>query len=216
MATDKQRKIDARKLAAAEGISYTAALRRVTEGREPAEPDGGVEIATVVIGESPAPGEPDADPFGGHVFEYESHTDLFRCTECQVYEVVARKDDPIAPCKGLAGYGGDTERVYLLLTENPRMPRWGGTGLAWQIRETGIGRSPRFAWRDGKLLVESAPSVVDELARKIEGIVIAVKTPFGEQQVTAVTSIERLTAEEGRAVIAANRAAYVAQYGEPE
>ncbi|MGY0064248.1 hypothetical protein ACWY4P_48790 [Streptomyces sp. LZ34] len=59
--------------------------------------------------------EPD-DGFGGHEFEYEQVTDLFRGTECRVYEVVARDTDgPIKPCTGLVGYGGDTEWVYLLL-----------------------------------------------------------------------------------------------------
>jgi hypothetical protein len=51
------------------------------------------------------------DGFGGHEFEYEQATDLFRCTECRVYEVVARDTDgPIKPCTGLVGYGGDAER----------------------------------------------------------------------------------------------------------
>lgn len=36
------------------------------------------------------PGQPDtpADPFGGHEFAYESHTDLFRCIRCHKYWVV--------------------------------------------------------------------------------------------------------------------------------
>ncbi|MEV4382526.1 hypothetical protein [Streptosporangium sp. NPDC049644] len=38
------------------------------------------------------------------------------------------------------------------------------------FRNTGIGRAPRYAWRDGKLLVESAPSVVAEPVRRIEQI----------------------------------------------
>ncbi|MCK2145362.1 hypothetical protein ACWGS5_13385 [Streptomyces albidoflavus] len=39
----------------------------------------------------PAPGATGSDDaYGGHEFEYESSTDLFRCTECRVYEVVAR------------------------------------------------------------------------------------------------------------------------------
>jgi len=40
--------------------------------------------------------------------------------------------------------------------------------LATSVRSTGIGRAPRFLWRDGRLLVESAPTVVAELARRIE------------------------------------------------
>jgi len=40
------------------------------------------------------------DPFGGHEFAYESHTDLFRCVRCRVYEVTARRNGEIAPCAG--------------------------------------------------------------------------------------------------------------------
>jgi hypothetical protein len=150
------------------------------------------------------------DGFGGHEFEYERATDLFRCTECRVYEVVARDTDgPIAPCTGLVGYGGDTERVYLLLTENHLAPNHAAF-LARKVRSTGIGRAPRFSWRDGLLLVESAPSVVAELARRIKIITATVDG----QQVPIVASIDHLTAEAGRAVIAENRAAYVAEYGE--
>ena len=41
-----------------------------------------------------------ADPFGGHEFAYESHTDLFRCIRCHRYEVTVRKEDTIEPCTG--------------------------------------------------------------------------------------------------------------------
>ena len=41
-----------------------------------------------------------ADPFGGHEFGYESHTDLFRCVRCHVYEVTARAEGTIKPCAG--------------------------------------------------------------------------------------------------------------------
>jgi hypothetical protein len=52
------------------------------------------------------------DGFGGHEFEYEQATDLFRCTECRVYEVTARDTDrPIRPCAGLAGIGRGPTRV---------------------------------------------------------------------------------------------------------
>ncbi|NJA56675.1 hypothetical protein HC023_10040 [Streptomyces sp. NEAU-H3] len=73
-----------------------------------------------------------------------------------------------------------------------------------------MGRAPRFSWRDGKLLVESAPSVVAELARRVE----LITTTVGDRQVPVVTSVEHLTAEAGRAVLAENYAAYVAKYGE--
>ncbi|MEU6721933.1 hypothetical protein ABZ897_61760 [Nonomuraea sp. NPDC046802] len=149
------------------------------------------------------------DRFGGHEFEYEPRTDLFRCTECGVYEVAARDTDgPIKPCTGLAGYGGDTERVYLLLTET-LAPTF--CNLATMVRRTGIGRAPRFSWRNGKQLVESAPSVVAELVRQIGLFTVTVEG----RQVPIVSAIEHLTAEAGRAVIAENYAAYVAEYGEP-
>ncbi|GAA0905300.1 MULTISPECIES: hypothetical protein [Streptomyces violaceusniger group] len=88
-----------------DGVKYTQARR-------------GAAGAGTAFGVS----EPD-NGFGGHEFEYEQVTDLFRCTECRVYEVAARDTEgPIKPCTGLVGYGGDTERVYLLLTENPALP----------------------------------------------------------------------------------------------
>ncbi|MFI9052428.1 hypothetical protein [Streptomyces sp. NPDC053427] len=178
--------------AAREGGKYTQALR--TAAGPPADVT-----------------EPD-DGFGGHEFEYESSTDLFRCTECRVYEVVARDTDgPIQPCTGLVGYGGDTERVYLLLTENPDLPYRHAAFLATKVRSTGIGRAPRFSWREGKLLVESAPGVVAELARRIELITTTVE----DRQVPAVASIDHLSADAGRAVLAENYAAYVAEFGEP-
>lgn len=47
-----------------------------------------------------AAAQPD-DPYGGHEFHYEPHTDLFRCIKCHVYEVVARAGDgAIKPCTG--------------------------------------------------------------------------------------------------------------------
>lgn len=186
----------------------TAAQRAREAARQ-----GGKYTQALRAAESPAADvtEPD-DGFGGHEFEYESSTDLFRCTECRVYEVVARDTDgPIKPCTGLVGYGGDTERVYLLLTENPALPYSGAAFLSTKVRSTGIGRAPRFSWRDGKLLVESAPSVVAELARRIE---LFTSTIEG-QQVPAVASVDHLTAEAGQAVLAENYAAYVAEFGEP-
>lgn len=194
MTIDKHAKRAARDLAAQDGISYTAARRQLTEEPAPAS--------------APEP----QDRFGGHEFEYEQDTDLFRCTECRVYEVVARDGDgPITRCPGLVGYGGDTDRVYLLLTETPALPYSQAAFLATSVRRTGIGRAPRFSWRDGRLLIESAPSVVTELARRIALLTSTVEG----RQVPAVSSVDHLTAEAGREVIAANRAAYVAEYGEP-
>jgi hypothetical protein len=41
------------------------------------------------------------DPYNGHEFCYEGHTDLFRCIRCHVYEVSARADDgTVKPCTG--------------------------------------------------------------------------------------------------------------------
>ena len=60
------------------------------------------------------PGHAD-DPFGGHEFHYEAHTDLFRCIRCRVYEVTARADDgPIKPCTGLAPEGAGPIEVNML------------------------------------------------------------------------------------------------------
>ena len=58
--------------------------------------------------------EPDAtaDPFGGHEFAYESHTDLFRCIRCHRYEVSVRKGDgpgEFEPCTGEAPPGSQIE-----------------------------------------------------------------------------------------------------------
>lgn len=187
--------------AAHQGAKYTAALRETTDDHA-----AGAATASVNV--------PQDDGFGGHEFEYEQFTDLFRCSECKAYEIVARSDDgSITPCPGLAGYGGDTERVYLLVTVKPEMRDGWVTSLAWRIRQTGIGRTPKFPWRDGRLLVESAPSVVADLERQIWGIAFDVPK-LGPRRHPAA-SIQQLSAVEGRAVIEANRAAYVAEYGEP-
>ncbi|MCM3885843.1 hypothetical protein [Frankia sp. R82] len=83
--------------------------------------------------------------------------------------------------------------------------------LAGHIRGTGIGRAPRFAWRDGRLLAESALSVVAELIRRVMLLTFTVEG----QEAPAVSSVDQLTADAGRALLAENRAAYVAKYGEP-
>ncbi|MFF8387862.1 hypothetical protein ACF053_30055 [Streptomyces kanasensis] len=185
----------------------TAAQRAREAARQ-----GGKYTRALRTADGPPPGAPGPDDaYGGHEFEYESSTDLFRCTECRVYEVAARDTNgPITPCTGLVGYGGDTERVYLLLTQNPALQHSHAAFLATKVRITGIGRAPRISWRNEKLLVESAPSVVAELARQVELITTTVE----DRQVPAVASVERLTAEAGRAVLAENYAAYVAEYGE--
>jgi hypothetical protein len=191
MTQNKDRKAKIRARMASTGEPYTEAARRVDA--------------------------PEDDPFGGHEFEYESTTDLFRCTECRTYEVVARNadDGTISPCPGLEGWGGDPRRVYLLLTENPEAP--GGQGepyrpyLSVLARGTGLGRAPRYSSRGGRQLIETASSVAAELARQIEAMTFDV----AGREVPAVSSAVQLTGEAGRAVIAENRAAYIAEYGEP-
>lgn len=176
-----------------QGINYTMAARAI---------DTAGPVST---------GPPD-DGFGGHEFEYESSTDLFRCWLCKEYEVTARAaEGPIAPCTGMAGYNGDTERVYLLLTLNPHVDAL--AFIAGRISATGIGRAPRFSYDvvEGRLLVESAPGVVDELIGKIRQITV----PWPGGEVRAVQDVERLTAAEGKQILADNYTTYVATYGVP-
>lgn len=187
--------------AARAGGKYTAALRAEAQ----AAPG--------------TPGIPAGDPFGGHEFEYEGNTDLFRCSECGVYEVTARKDDgTIAPCPGLPAYAGDTRRVYLLLQEHPQLQDGQGTALVTQIRRTGLGRSPRFGYRDGWSVIESAPGVVDELARQIEQMTFTARSVpgLGSRALPAFEAITHLTAEAGQVIIAEHYLLYLAEYGEAD
>ena len=195
MTQNKDRKAKIRARMASTGEPYSEAARHI----DPLEPPSAV----------------DDDGFGGHEFEYESSTDLFRCTECRMYEVVARnaEDGSIKPCPGLEGWCGDPRRVYLLLTENPEAPAGQGEpyrpSLSVLARKTGLGRAPRYSSRDGRQLIETAPSVAAELARQIEAMTFDV----GGREVPAVSSVDQLTVELGLAIIAENRAAYVAEYG---
>ncbi len=155
------------------------------------------------------------DPFGGHEFEYESSTDLFRCTECRQYELMARKnapdDLPITPCPGWK-VDGDPYRAYLLVTDNPQVPEGGyGAALASAIEATRLGRIPRYSWRAGKLLVQSAPSVADELARRIRGI----RFDINGRKLAAVSLVERISVEAAQGILEENYASYVAKYGKP-
>lgn len=53
-----------------------------------------------------------ADPYGGHEFHYEPHTDLFRCIKCHVYEVTARTENgQVNPCTGHAPAGAEPIEV---------------------------------------------------------------------------------------------------------
>jgi DNA-directed RNA polymerase subunit RPC12/RpoP len=197
-------------------VNYTTALRVLTE-QAAADDDSGGTAAPAL--------PPVDDRFGGHEFEYERDTDLFRCTECGEYEAVAEAEDgTFTTCPGLPGWAGDPERVYLLVTENPAV-----YNVPWHIstaaREHGIGRGVRFGYRDGQLLVETAPSVADKLHRLLAGLAevpSTATTPVsqlnrpGADRVPVAAAIERLSFEAGQAVIAANYAAYVAQYGDPD
>lgn len=116
---------------------------------------------------------PPPDRTGGHDFAYERGTDLFKCTYCDTYEVSARdKDNGLTPCTGPVGYGADTERMYLLLQEDPAKPDGGAAWVSDQIRATGLGRTVRFSYWDGLQLVETAPSVADQLLDRIRDITI--------------------------------------------
>lgn len=175
-------------------------------------------------GRYPGPGviaeQPKRTQFGGHEFSYVSTEDLFRCDFCQQFEVQVRTDaQTITPCPGMAGYQGDNERVYLLVTLNPALPHSGFYGaFCRRVFDTGIGRSPRFSPRhDGGRelqLIETAPSVVDELEHKIR----IMRPSFqgdttGMPDCTFVTDVERLTAQQGREFLGQNRAAYAVKYG---
>lgn len=56
----------------------------------------------------------DPDPYGGHEFAYEPHTDLFRCVRCHVYEVnYLATDQPGEPCSGQLPPGAEPITVNL-------------------------------------------------------------------------------------------------------
>ncbi len=89
MTSNKQRKAAARALAAAEGINYTEARRRITtrEINDTALAVTGFEITH-------------EQGYGGHEFEYKSEHDLFGCVWCGGYEIPLRNPDTgvIKPC----------------------------------------------------------------------------------------------------------------------
>lgn len=208
MTTDKHAKRAARELAEREQISYTAARRHLAEQQQ-GEKD--VFAVKVVVTERPK------QDFGGHDFGYERDTDLFRCSECRAYEIVVRADDgSIARCPGLESWGGDTERIYLLVTVDPALTADGWntwvTQLAWQVRGTGLGRGVSYGWAGGQMLFETVPGVADEL----EGRITRITLDQAGRQTLAAASVERLSVEDGQAFIAQTYAAYVAKYGEPD
>ncbi|WP_217368202.1 hypothetical protein [Kitasatospora sp. MMS16-BH015] len=146
---------------------------------------------------------------GGHAFGYESAGRLVRCAECGAYEGgVSAADGTVTPCTGFAGYGGDHGRVYLLVTVRPELRDGWVTPLIWRIEQTGLARTPQYPWRDGQLLVESAPSVVEDLANRIRGVAFDLA---GRSRVPAAAAIRQLSEPAGRAVLEANRAAYLAE-----
>lgn len=159
-----------------------------------------------------------SDRWGGHEFAYESHTDLFKCVECGVYEVVARSGEgPIKPCPGPDM--GDGERVYLLVTRAATYYRdRSAQTLAWHLR--GASALGRIVYAKGVhdtslSLVETTTASVDELHELIGVWTVTDTSPLGERTVPLARQITRLTEAEGRAHLAEHRAAFNAMYGEP-
>lgn len=198
----RAQRAEVRAYMAKNGVNYTTALRALN-----------------LENEAPAAGPPVDDAFGGHEFNYEQSTDLFRCWMCKQYEAVARSDDgSIAPCPGLAEYRGATERLYLKVIFAPgvRSNPW----LADKVGAPRLGRLPRFATGPGYWLVETVPDLAAALEKHVKGLTTTKWTrsldgdrPAGET--TAFASIERLSASEGQALIADHYIAYVAEFGEP-
>lgn len=169
----------------------------------------------------PAPGAPvhpllPDDPFRGHEFDYEHHTDLFRCVFCREYEVTARDHGAAEPhaitaCPGMQAWAPDGDaRVHLAVTFTPTADAdYGGlpSQLASTVFRTGLGRSRRYGYRDGTILFETSPSAADAVTREIT----AFRHPVTGHPV--IYRVDRLTTDEANAVIAANITAYVAKYG---
>lgn len=121
--------------------------------------------------------------FGGHEFDYESVSDLFKCCFCGVYEVVARKnateDAPITLCPGLACWEGETERRYFQV-------RWPGTTsldfdrmralddqVHGVVRATGVVRSIPYSRRldaTTTSIYETTPAHIENVLSKFGGL----------------------------------------------
>jgi hypothetical protein len=162
--------------------------------------------------EGPALLAPPPHRRNGHEFEYESINDLFRCDFCRAYEAQALTDGQYSPCPGLVSWGGDTERAYLLATFHPVAAEHWLSWLCGRIRGTELGRTRRFAYRAGRLLVESVPAMVDELAATMAGWEV------GRSAATAPAfmAVEQVTGEQAGEILAVNYTAYVAKYGLPD
>lgn len=208
----RQRRAQVREHMQQDGTNDTTARRALEQQR----------TSSATAGEtSPKLLQPPVDTeFGGHEFDLDPTADLFRCWMCERYEVTLRAaDGTIAPCTGLAGYGDDPERVYLLLTLNQALPDWAVSVVTRRIGDTGIGRTPSYSILPGtrQRLVESAPSVVDDLRHRIQQLDLEGKpVPIHRANTSpAVEAVTVLTADEGQRIIAENYTAYVAEHGEP-
>lgn len=152
-----------------------------------------------------------AEHFGGHEFNYESTSDLFKCVYCRVYEVVAREDapdgKPITTCPGLEKWNGVAERIYLRFQVPPDVhSSWNPVArkLAADMDASGVVLPVRFGsgvLRDSRTYV-TTPEHVDQ----VRGILDS----YRFEGVTDVVEVD--VAEVDEAVIA-GRDAYNAKYG---
>lgn len=172
-------------------------------------------------------GRPIGHPTGiynGHEFEYDRENDLFLCVICERYEVTVKVEaDEVTGeyprCTGFPAYGGDPTRVYLRLTINPDVADQASRMIAealWQFTPV-IGRAARFGWNPDtcKLLIETAPALVDELHEKlIDYRRTPIPTGDGEFEIPVVR-IDKLTGDEGLELLADNYARSAVVHGNP-
>lgn len=172
-------------------------------------------------------GRPIGHPTGiynGHEFEYDRENDLHLCVICERYEVTVKVEaDEVTGeyprCTGFPAYGGDLTRVYLRLTINPDVADQASRMIAealWQFTPV-IGRAARFGWNSDtcKLLVETAPALVDELHEKlIDYRRTPIPTGDGGFEIPVVR-IDKLTGDEGLELLADNYARLAVVHGNP-
>ncbi|WP_367139645.1 hypothetical protein [Saccharothrix sp. HUAS TT1] len=198
---------------------YTEGLRAFLAAQD-RDTDPRAAAPQVDADAAPLPDPPIDHEWGGHDFGL-TREDVYQCWMCERHEVTVRRDDgTIEPCPGMAAWGDDPARVHLLLTINPDAPDFLTSAVAWSVGKTRLGRTPQYSYRDdGRLLlVESAPTVADELKFRIERLDLRCR-PVSIHRVNdtpAVASIARITDEQARRYIAENYAAYLAKYGEPD
>jgi hypothetical protein len=84
--------------------------------------------------------------FGGHVFEYESNTDLFRCVNngCGQYEIVVRDSatGAIEPCRATATVGAECRCVYSCADDPPTACHLSGDWHTHPDEDGGFGPCP--------------------------------------------------------------------------